>query len=818
MGKELSIQKYVLILTSCLFTACGVKNFPKETPFVYNNKIEITGSKFNKHDKKILLKKLAAQLSDSMHVNIKERFLFFKQIIHPPAFDTSHVLMSIENIEIFLKTIGYYNAAVDYKYVIDTANKQYANKVQYRVKTTFAVNPGKPFKIDSIAFLFTDSINDENTRNLQQLADENRKQSLLKKNIVFKESIINEELDRLVMLYRNNGYFNFSRELLYADVDTVFLPLLNPMLNPFERLEALQKALKRNENPTINVFIRLSPQAKSTQLIRYNIGKVVVYPDYGGLLIDSINSAPILYENIYIKQKSKKFRPSFITAHNYLSPGAIYKSNDVNRTFDELNNLGTWQFVKIDSKIQYKKDSIGVDTPKINFDVFMMPVRKYAFSADLESVFNQTQQAAIGTAGNLIGFGLNLGLRNRNFDHQGIVVSNTIRGGIESGIGQINQGIQATEITYGNSVTIPKLLGLGNNLNKRFTFKRTVLNANISSIDRNVHNNGLFKLTNIGASVGWQIRNKRDEVITFRPAYVEFVNLYNISSAFKKQLDTTPFLRYSFSQGLVLGNFMFSFAKPQIISRKNINNTSSFRFSIEESGLIFGRLKNIIPSLQEDLFEYIRAEIEIKYEIRNPKNSWAFRIASGAGYLLNDSINMPFFKQFTGGGPNSMRAWPLRSIGPGASPLDRRAGRNQFFSRSGDMIFEANAEFRYDIANIVPNTFAIRGAIFSDIGNVWNLPNKTNEGNDTVVFRIKNFYRDLSVSVGTGIRFDFIGLFLIRFDFGLRIKNPALPFSEKNDGWRDPKISLSNLFGNREEDRQWRFENFNFSLGINYPF
>jgi outer membrane protein assembly factor BamA len=160
----------------------------------------------------------------------------------------------------------------------------------------------------------------------------------------------------------------------------------------------------------------------------------------------------------------------------------------------------------------------------------------------------------------------------------------------------------------------------------------------------------------------------------------------------------------------------------------------------------------------------------------------------------------------------------LRSIGPGATPLEKREGRNQFFSRSGDMIWEANAEFRYNIATIIPNTFVIRGAVFTDIGNVWNLPNKTNKNNDTVVFRLKNFYRDLSVSTGTGFRFDFIGLFMIRIDLAIRMKDPALPLSENNNGWRNPKPSIANLISGKEEHRQWRYEHFNLSIGINYPF
>lgn len=165
-----------------------------------------------------------------------------------------------------------------------------------------------------------------------------------------------------------------------------------------------------------------------------------------------------------------------------------------------------------------------------------------------------------------------------------------------------------------------------------------------------------------------------------------------------------------------------------------------------------------------------------------------------------------------------MRGWPLRSIGPGANPMEPRSGRNQFFSHTGDILFETNAEYRYNILSIWPNSLILRGALFVDAGNVWNFRNKANMGNDTVVLQLNHFYRDMSVSAGTGFRLDFVGLFLLRFDFGLRIKNPSFPFVEKNNGWRIPKTSFQNLYGRREQDRNWRYENFNISLGIGYPF
>ncbi|MFN4284443.1 MAG: BamA/TamA family outer membrane protein [Lacibacter sp.] len=797
-------------------SACGVKNFPKETPFVFENKIDIINPQMDKNEKTILRGKLTTQLADSLQVRVREKFIFFKSVIDPAAFDTGYARQSAENMDIYLKTIGFYNGKTTFTYRIDTVAAKGGSAIQYRTTTTFTVNTGPPFRIDSIAFELKDTTYPQLTRGLQHLADSTRPQTLLQRGVPFSEQLAIQEMDRLVDLFRNHGYVNFSREHLVLEADTFFLPLLNPFLDPFERIAVLQEAQKRQQNPQINIYVKLRPNLPPTVLRQYLVGDITVYPDYSATA-DTSGLESVRSGVINIRSREEKYRPAFIAQHVYLQPGKLYRLNDVNRTFSDLSNLGTWQFIKIEPRENKTLQQHPSDTPRIDFDLLLAPGKKYTFSTDLESVFNQTQQTALATAGNLIGFGLNLGIRNRNFDRQGIQASNTVRGGVEYGFGQINRGLQAIELTYSNSFTLPKLLFLGNAWKDKFLFKRTLINTNISLIDRNIRNNGLFSLTNIGSSFGWQVRNFKNEIISFRPLNVEYVRLNSVSQAFEEQLNNNPFLRFSFNTGLVIGS-VFSFTKPQIVSKRNPNRISFVRVGIEESGALFGRLKNVFPVFDRELFEYIKGEVELKHEMRFKKSSLVFRTAMGAGYLYNDTVSMPFFKQFTGGGPNSMRAWPLRSIGPGSTPLQPREISNRFFSRSGDMMLEGNAEYRFDIASVLPNTFVIRGALFTDVGNVWNFRNQSNRGNDTAVFQLKNLYRELSVTVGSGIRFDFVGLFLLRLDFGFRVKNPAYPFVNDNNGWRFPKVSLAHLFRGREIDRQWRYENFNLSFGINYPF
>jgi outer membrane protein insertion porin family len=804
----------VLLLTSCgtenelTKKRYKVKNHPKEKPFVYYNQINISNPKLTKEEKTILTSNLTTQLDDSMQVRVKEKLLFFKNLVDPSLYDSLNADASARNMEIYLKTVGYYYGSVSHRLLLDTVPAKKKSSTQIHAITEFDVNTGPLVHIDSINYLITDTIHPELSATLQTITDQNRDKGLLKKGSPFTEQLILNELERLVELYRNNGYYKFSREQLYVDADSFYVPLLNPFLDPFERIQVLQDAQKWRANPTFNVFIRLKPKNDSTALMPYTIGTINVEPEYTNAAYDTLQYKITPYKNIVFKTKTERFKPAFIANSIQLKPGNIYRLSNLTQTLDELNNVGTWQFIKVEPIEKHLKLSNGKDSGIVDFDFKMVPSKKFTFNADLEGVFNQVQQAAVGIAGNLIGVGVNLGIRDRNFAKRGIQFNNTFRFGVESGIGRVNPGLQAIEFTYSTGLVFPKLVFK----------KRTFINATASYIDRNINANGLYSLSNINLAGGWQHSKrvgKKNFTYTIQPLNVEFVRLFDKSQPFEDTLSNNPFLQFSFREGLVIG------MAANLVYTKEVSRTKTiyWRFGLEESGLTWGRLFRPIASIRNQLFSYIKADVEVKYtKVISPKSNFVVRGVVGAGYNVTDTASMPFFKQFTGGGPNSMRAWPLRSIGPGSRPLDSRSGRGQFFSRSGDFIFEANAEYRYNIYTFIPNTFVLRGALFTDVGNVWNFKNRSNIGNDTVVVQMKNFVRDLGVSAGTGFRLDFVGLFVIRFDFALRMKNPSKPFSDKDNGWRIPALSYKNLLSGNEINRQWRYENFNFSIGINYPF
>ena len=831
MKLNLVTQCFLFFVLALLLSACGgsskltqgkyskVKKHPKEKPFVYYNEIQIVNKELKAEQRAELASRLTTQLDDSMQLRVKQSFVVFKKLVEPPVFDSLAASQSARNMEIYLKTAGYYYGTVTFDSTLYVHKPNEINKKEIRVASVFQVITGPRVTIDSFNFIIHDTLQPELTSQLQRLTDEHRSESYLKTGEPFTEDIIRLELERLVELYRNSGYYKFSREQLFADVDSFYLPLLNPFLDPFERIQVLQDAQKWRANPSYDVYIRLKPKSDIAAIRPWQLGTVTVYPDYSSAAFDTSGYKSLRLEDLTIKYKQEKFKPSFIKSHIFLKEGTLYRLSDINKTANDLDRLGTWQFIKIEPKEQ-KFPPLITDTAKVDFEFQLIPFKKYSFTADLESVFNQVQQAAVGVAGNLIGFGINLGLRNRNFAKRGIQFTNTARFGIESGIGTFNSGLQAIEYTYSSSLSIPKLVLLGRK-SQRYDQKRTYVSTTLSHIDRNINpNNGLYSLDNISLAAGWQWQEatkkaNRSTAITLQPFNVEFLRLYDVSSAFQLQLDQNQFLRYSFTEGLVMG------LSGNVVHKREISPYKStyFRVGLEESGLLHMRAFRAFPAIKKQMFTYLKGDIEVKYTKTNlNRTNWVLRTIVGAGYNTSDTASMPFFKQFTGGGPNSMRAWPLRSIGPGSRPLDPRGTRGQFFSRSGDFIFEANAEYRYNIYTVIPNTFVVRGALFTDIGNVWNFRNKSNIGNDTVVLKLKDFYKELGVSAGTGVRFDFIGLFILRLDFGLRLKNPSTPFSEKAAGWRIPDVTWNHIFSSGEANKQWRYENFNFSLGINYPF
>ena len=796
---------FILLL---LFSSCSipiVKKVPKDKPYLRKNSIEVTGGNFTAAEKSALLQRLNNQLEDSSKVPSKDFLVFFNIIKRPPAYDTGYSALSAVNMKVSMFNLGYYNSKVSYR--PDTSNQ--------KVHVHYYVEAGRPTLIDTVSYRMRKA-------DLQEVALESKDKSILVKNNPITKAAVLGEISRLVDSFRNNGYYKFTAAELRVRADTTIEALTTVSDDPFEQLRLLAEAQQKADSPQIRLAVTLIPPTDSTKLSKYYINRIFILSDFrpGDSYLDTSGITQRTTRNFILQYHQQLFRTGFLSRNITLRSGQLYSQEEYYRTLTNLSRAGVWESVNM--------QVIEVpDSNKIDLVIELVPSKKFGFEAALELSYSASTGTASVIGGNLFGISGNLSLTNRNVGREAIRMTHKIRAGIElnNNSSGSNKLINSNELSYSNTILFPRLVAPG--LLKYFTKGKNVrnvpkgesfINSNISYSNRL----DLFNLQAANLNVGWSWLNKHNLKWVFRPFNLEFSYLYNQTDSFINILKQNPFLNYSYNTAYVVGmsaGVSNVYYNPKHL--KSLSKERSIKLNMEESGLTWGNL----GILKKYLRRFVKFDAEYKYTISYPKTALAFRLYTGIGIpLLGSDKNrtLPFFKQYFGGGSNSMRGWPIRGIGVGGQPLPSYSKTSFFNDRTGDLQFEGNSEYRYDIARIIPNTLTLRGALFVDAGNVWNIRNsKTDGSTDTTQFKFKNFYKQLGVSAGTGFRLDF-NYFVVRFDLGFRFKRPELYY--QNSGWKIPSIGFDDLFqkiftrGKDDEYRRWRYENFNFTIGISYPF
>lgn len=710
---------------------------------------------------------LENQLDDSLKVRIVSLAGVIKKLTRPAVFDTNYVLRSIDFMNALLNSKGYYQPSIEWDSTLN-----FVKRDQQRVTVNFDVAPGKQLKIDSTGIILLDST-------LQQLALRSRNRSLLKRGAPYSKQTVRLEIDRLVELFKDNGYFRISQEDLYAEVDTVVAALINPFLDPLEQVALLEEVRKKRENPTIDVVIRQRANVDSSHLKKFYIDEVSIYPDLR-LADDTTGIAPdsTTRNGIRIFSRENIFKPGFLARNTYLLPDSLYRQRNYYKTVNNFYNLGAWQTVAVDI---FPKDTAA----SLDIAINLYPAKKQSMIIDLEASRNTGDIVA---SSNLFGFGINLGFRNINVAREAITSNTNARFGIE--LGSKSQLIQTFQTSLTHDIYIPKaLIYLTRKNREKATSSKTILNFNGSYTDRRQ----FFVLGSLNGSIGFEY-NYRRHTLFYIPFNIELVRLGETDSL-RKLFTSLPNLRFSFNNGLVISQkFIYSsvFGSKDKISRLKVG--------LEESGALFGMVRYF--DTESGLYRFVKMDAEFNHLISFPRSAWAFRAYAGMGIpygLRRDGskeTSLPFFKSFVAGGPNSMRAWQVRRLGLGSSRYFDTLNLGGF-DRYGDIQLEGNVEYRFDVATI--KDIKVKSALFSDIGNIWYRNASGNPALEGASFRLGRLYKDLAVAAGTGLRFDF-DYFLIRFDWAYKVKDPI--YSDEDAGWfHSMKLSRGQ-----------------FQLGINYPF
>ena len=424
-------------------------------------------------------------------------------------------------------------------------------------------------------------------------------------------------------------------------------------------------------------------------------------------------------------------------------------------------------------------------TDTVDVELYLTPANKYSFTANIEGSFNSSN--SINLEENLVGIGGNIQLTNYNFGKAANRSSTTARYTTE--LNTEGEFVKTIQTSISHSIVFPKPIPNSNWMPAKF---RDNFRTNLSFALANTERKDFFNLTSLNAAWGYSFQWNNKAAFVRLPN-IEFAHIIKRDSL-EDFLNENPSLKTVFPEnGLVL-----SLQAGFSVRGGKRNASQIFRVNFEESGML---ASHIDIKVLDSLFKFVKVDAEF---IRNMqlagKKSFLVRGYVGAGFSFATrerplNPQMPFFKQFTAGGPYSMRAWGIRLLGPGST----LAYRDSVPIRFGDFQFETNAEYRFPLAKLWGFDFS--SCLFVDVGNVWFLRKNPDFPDGTLT--TGRFLKDLAVGIGTGLRMDFDFL-KVRLDYAVKAKDPS----------PEPH--------NVAKQYKW-FYDFNpfggiIQIGINYPF
>jgi outer membrane protein assembly factor BamA len=187
--------------------------------------------------------------------------------------------------------------------------------------------------------------------------------------------------------------------------------------------------------------------------------------------------------------------------------------------------------------------------------------------------------------------------------------------------------------------------------------------------------------------------------------------------------------------------------------------------------------------------QFLKTDIDFRLYIPvRARSRIVYRVAGGIGRPLANLDVLPYEQSFFSGGPNGVRAWRARTLGPGAYNPGSNTTR---FDKIGDVMLEGNFEYRFHILK------AFNGALFVDAGNIWRLqPDKSKPGGE---FKVGSFLDEIAIGGGFGIRWD-LSFVVLRLDLATPLKDPKYA---AGDRWTFDKKPWNTVVAN---------------FGIGYPF
>ena len=674
--------------------------------------------------------------------------------------DSIKISETIKNLNIYFKNIGFLDNNVKFNLLFRNNKKNYAD-VNYNVST------GPQYYIGDVSTLIE-------SETLDSIYKKNVKNSFLKKNELFNVKSFELERNRLDKLFKNSGIYNFQINSILFDI----------------------KVDSTNNNFSLPVKTIISGN------------------DYDIHRIDKITINNVKDNN------KLNFNENFLSSQIDFKVKSIFNDSLRTTSIQNFNKLDLFNFPSINY------DYLDFKEKKLEASILLNPKKKYSIGFGFD-----IKQSSIEDIG--ISFENQFKIRNvfRNGENLKLSATGSVGKSSDIIISQINYDISlkfpkfiflGSEINNSKKLLDPRSLitfrasnqkniGLDrNSLKFDFNFswnkKNNYYNYSISQIEL-IKNKNAENFFNIYSN-SYQILNQIAKNYSLSDTYFSNGNLSiptgidlfindviseNIPNFSSDDLRRVSYLfnrkKRLTTNNLIIGSsFLIS---NNFDNRYDKTNFNQWKIKFQSAGiltnLIINQPKNTdgLKTISDLPFsQFFKSELSyIKHWNLGENASLASRYFLGFAIPFGNSKNIPFSESFFAGGSNDNRAWEVYRLGPGSS------GAFDEFNE-GNFKIALNFEYRFKMIG------RFNGAIFTDIGNIWNLLDDTEE--EKRKFNGFSDLNELAIGSGLGIRYD-SGLFVFRFDIGLKTYNPAL---NKNKRW----LTDFNL------------RKAVFNIGLNYPF
>ena len=619
-----------------------------------------------------------------------------------------------------LRDYGFFDGHVTWK--IDSTKNERA------VKLSYDIDMGRPYRIDTLLY-------EGFAPRTDSLIHARSSERLVHTDDYFNVNTLNAERQRVVDLLRNHGYYYARTDFLTFLADTLMRPGY--------------------------VMLKMVPAANLPKeaLKTYHIGKTAVYlTGYNGE--PPVDSMKLRDFTVFYAGDKPGLRFDVLRKRFLYRKGELYSQTRQDYTQEALSRLGVFKF----NEMQYLPRS-GEDTLDVRVNaMFDLP---YDSELELNVTTKSTKQTGPGAI---------FKLTKKNFLRMGASLNLELKGSYEWQTSSTVDGdksvMNSYELGAALSLDFPRIVIPW--VRNRIDPFRFPSETHFRIYAEQVNRARYFKMLSFGGSISYSFQKSRSMKHTVTPVHLAFNHLQRRTATFDSIALANPMLFHSLDDQFIPSiSYTFTYDDSWRQRRWRIWWENSFTSAGNITSAIYAAFGRGFKEKEKKFLGTPFAQfLKFTSEIRplfyiNEKQQLAGRLMAGVIWAYGNKTIAPYNEQFYVGGANSIRAFTVRSLGPGRfHPADNAA--YSYVDETGDIKLEANLEYRF---RLFSNMFGgnLNGAVFLDAGNVWLM--RKDEARLGAEFTFKHFFDNIAVGTGVGIRYD-LSFLVLRLDWGIALHVP----------------------------------------------